>query len=193
MRVSPRLPDTTDIGRLVMGKLFHEHIFEAFLSAVSVFIPVFIGGSIGLLILFQHLNHPTSSPNVRKDAIKILETPQFNFTRGDLTKDQQKLWDKWIVSLKKYVRTEHPVQIIFKAPPGDESFGTCHLVDGDHFEILIDPKLDFVGKQQTLIHEYAHVEAYFTDDTEYRHGLMWGLAYSRCYRAVVYGDLWEEE
>lgn len=55
---------------------------------------------------------------------------------------------------------------------------------GDHYQILVDPRLDDVSRHSVLMHEWAHLlvmeSGVMIEDP---HGPEWGVALSRVFRA----------
>ena len=79
---------------------------------------------------------------------------------------------------------KHPVLI--RVAPIKDAFGWCDFKttkrDGEHFLITVCSGLSPGLAKDTLLHEYAHLLAWF--DSKDNHGAEWGYWFSRVYRAV---------
>ena len=68
----------------------------------------------------------------------------------------------------------------------DDLDGVC-IRQKNHFLIKVSNKLTVGHAIDVLIHEFAHVEAW--DSEEDPHGSVWGVCYSRIYREYLNGFL----
>ena len=86
--------------------------------------------------------------------------------------------EQMLAESKDMPRPSLPVQIVIV--PLAEDWGTCNRVPGRYI-IEIDSSLRPCLATRILIHEWAHTLSW---DAEDDHGPAWGVAYSRCYRAL---------
>lgn len=60
-------------------------------------------------------------------------------------------------------------------------YGDCRRM-ADHFLIRISKDADTQTKLDTLIHEFAHAEAFLEWENCGQHGPLWGVAHAKFYR-----------
>jgi hypothetical protein len=78
------------------------------------------------------------------------------------------------------------------APIEQAAWGLTEF-EGDHWEIMLDPRGGPEQLRETLIHEWAHaLVGPGGGPCEDDHGPLWGVMYAACYRCVVERD-WDEQ
>ena len=112
-------------------------------------------------------------------------------------KDRRK-WLKFVSHLKKKFPISYPVTI--KTKPYNFSGECIHHFDRfgrvDRVQIVINDRLDFDGRLDTLIHEYAHAlecAQFGNCDLLHEHSAVWGVNYAACYRAIEELHPWMDE
>lgn len=76
------------------------------------------------------------------------------------------------------------VTLWYDAIEGDDDTAYVTL-DGEHFEIVIDYRLDFGTKIDYLIHEMAHVDCWRETLNQDDHCARWGESYAKMYRLYL--------
>lgn len=112
-------------------------------------------------------------------------------------------WRAYLRGLREECSPVLPVRVRLLKGPGNDMAQCCLAGDRESFVITIyesvrarkskrtweTHKLHRIEILDALIHEWAHALAWHEghDDLEH-HDALWGVAYSRCYQAVVPGD-----
>lgn len=62
--------------------------------------------------------------------------------------------------------------------------GDCLRME-DHFRIRVNTAKPYQVQVDTLIHEFAHAEAYLEHENGVEHGPMWGVAHAKFYTVAM--------
>lgn len=88
-----------------------------------------------------------------------------------------------VESLSEALPLVHPFRVT--RPKNMEEWGSCEKLESpDRFIIRIHSRLSDDLAVSILAHEWAHARAWSEDPLVENHGPEWGVAYSRCYRAL---------
>lgn len=102
-----------------------------------------------------------------------------------MTKLQLRKWRRYIAALRRDLPTLKPVRI-----------RSCRIADasavvhdrGKYWEIIIDSRLSWQSRVDSLEHEYAHILDDFPrhdGDYDKEHGPSWGVEFSKCHRTTA--------
>lgn len=101
-----------------------------------------------------------------------------------LTSNQRKRWQIYVNAFKRELPPSHPV-IITTCKLSCDDVGSI-IFKKNKFIIRINKLASYAIRQETLIHEYAHVLDWNnyqdTEDEFLHHSDSWGVYYARVYR-----------
>ncbi len=96
---------------------------------------------------------------------------------------------KWLKTLR-WLRREFPAQrrvVVRSVCVAEDCYGYVSL-HREGFFVYVGKLLPGFIRLDTIIHEWAHVLAWFGRDQEECHSDEWGLAYAKIYRAWIAWD-----
>lgn len=101
-----------------------------------------------------------------------------------LSSNERKRWQIYVNAFKRELPTDRKVIVCTRLLPPDD-YGSV-TVKGNKFVISLNKHTSFEIRQETLIHEYAHVLDWSnyqdTIDEFLYHSDSWGVYYARVYR-----------
>lgn len=77
-----------------------------------------------------------------------------------------------------------PVRVVRRRVKGHWGLCVFHQDRRPRFVISVDPSLTGDRLREYLAHEWAHATSWSTEAVE-EHGPEWGIAYARCYTALI--------